>query len=226
MFDKLKKAFSRNSRDSAEARPSQLSDPVSEWATAQGFAVKAQSNSKDGLALQGKVEGRPWRIEIGKPVRDYIVGEELRARADLGIDENLAALVINRPLKDALEKKAYSMITDTLQTTADPSLPEEMRWLAMYDEVGWDALPNPFWHRYSVLSDKREHAMAWMQPGLAQLLMDWPVPAPEASVPFMVLLLRGKAYMRMQYEPAVMSTLQHAAAIFTSACESALKIRA
>jgi hypothetical protein len=224
MFDKLKKAFSRDAKDT-EGRPSQLTGPVSEWATAQGFAVKSQPNSKDGLALQGKVEGRPWRIEIGKPVRKYIEGEELRARAELGIDENLSVLVINRPLKDALEKQAYSMFTDTLQTTADPSLPEEMRWLSMYDEVGWDALPNPFWHRYSVLSDKREHAIAWIQPDLANLLMDWPQPGPEASVPFMVLLLRGKAYMRMQYQPAAMPTLQHAAAIFTRACESAIKIR-
>jgi hypothetical protein len=38
---------------------------------------------------------------------------------------------MNRPLKEALEKRACEKYTDTLQTTADPSLPEEMRWLAM-----------------------------------------------------------------------------------------------
>jgi len=36
------------------------------------------------------------------------------------------------------------------------------------------------------------------------------------------MLLRGKAYLRMQYTPANMPTLEHAAIIFTSACESAL----
>ena len=227
MFDKLRKAFLGSGKEAAaETRPSQLTNPVSEWAAAHGFAVAHQSTPGQSLALKGKVEGRPWRIEIGKPVRKYIHGEELRARAELGIDENLAALVMNRKLKDTLERQAYSMITDTLQTTADPSLPEEMRWLAMYEEVGWEKLPNPFWHRYSVLSDKREHAMQWVDEHLAALLMDWPEPSPSLETPFMVLLLRGKGYMRMQYEPADMPTLQHAAAIFTAACESALRIRA
>ena len=54
------------------------------------------------------------------------------------------------------------VVTDTLQTTADPNLPEEMRWLAMYDEVGWDSLPRPFWERYAILADQRENALAFM----------------------------------------------------------------
>jgi hypothetical protein len=76
------------------------------------------------------------------------------------------------------------------------------------------------------LSDKREHAMQWVDERFAALLMDWPAPGPSPETPFMVLLLRGKGYMRMQYEPADMPTLQHASAIFTAACESALRIRA
>jgi hypothetical protein len=53
-------------------------------------------------------------------------------------------------------------------------------------------------------------------------MMDWPDPAPTAEVPFMILLLRGKAYLRMEYTPANVATLQHASVIFTRACESAL----
>ena len=114
------------------------------------------------------------------------------------------------------------MYTDTLQTTADPSLPEEMRWLAMYPEVGWDGLPPAFWARYAVLADRREHALAWLDSSLADLLMSWPEPAPNDQVPFMLMLLRGKAYLRMQYTPADMPTLEHATLVFTSACESAV----
>jgi hypothetical protein len=39
----------------------------------------------------------------------------------------------------------------------------------------------------------------------------------------MMLLLRGKAYLRMEYTPPDLLTLQHAALIFTTACEAALK---
>jgi hypothetical protein len=38
----------------------------------------------------------------------------------------------------------------------------------------------------------------------------------------MLLLLQGKAYLRMQYTPADLPTLQHAALVFTRACEAAL----
>ena len=225
MFDKLKKAFSREAKAAAsEGPPSQISQlhaPVSEWAAAQGFAVSMHGAGQT-LKMQGKVGGKPWLMEVGAPSRNYIRGEEVRARAELGLNEDLAVMIINRPLKEALEAKAYGMITNELQTTADPNLPEEMRWLAMYDEVGWDSLPMPFWQRYSVLTDVRENALAWVDPQFAELLLDWPEPAPSREVPFMLLLLRGKAYMRMEYSPADMPTFRHAAAIFQCACESAV----
>jgi hypothetical protein len=53
-------------------------------------------------------------------------------------------------------------------------------------------------------------------------MLDWPEPSPSTEVPFMILVLRGKAYLRMEYRPADTATLQHAARIFTSACESAV----
>jgi hypothetical protein len=221
MFDRLKRAFSREAKPS-ELPPSQLMPgPASEWAAHQGFSLSIL-DAGQGAVVEGNVSGKPWRMELGKPTRNYIRGEELRARAELGLSDDLAVMIMNRPLKEALERKAYSMITDTLQTTADPNLPEEMRWLAMYDEVGWDSLPPEFWSRYAVLADRREHALAWIDPTFAEQLLNWPIPAPSAETPFMILLLRGKAYLRMEYSPAEMSTLQYAAQVFTSACESAV----
>ncbi len=194
---------------------------MSEWAATQGFAFSLDGTGS-GIALEGKVSGKPWRLQLGRPTRNYILGQEVRARAELGVQDDVAVLVINRPLKEALEKQAYQIYTDPLQTSVEPSLPEEMRWLAMFDEVGWPGLPTEFWQRFSVLTDKRENALAWVDPTLAKMLLNWPEPAPPAEVPFMILLLRGKAYLRMEYRPADLSTLQHAALIFTSCCESAL----
>jgi hypothetical protein len=224
MFDRIKKAFHREPKDSSEASLSSLlgNGPVSEWAASRGMSYSTGSLGRTAT-VQGKISGRPWRMEIGRPSRDYISGEELRARAELGVDDDVGAMVINRPLKEALERRAYSMITDTLQTTADPRLPEEMRWLAMYDEIGWEGPPEPFWFRYAVLADSRENAVAWVDEALIRLLMAWPQPGPDAQVPFMIVLLRGKAYLRMQYQPNDTRTLDHATAIFTRACENALR---
>ena len=225
MFERIKKAFSREPKDDAKETvgpPSQMTaGAISEWASTRGFGF---SNSVTGgaLGLEGRILGKRWRMELGRPSRNFIRGEELRGRAEIGIDEDAAVLVLNRTLKEALDKQAYSIYTDHLQTSVDPNLPEEMRWLAMYDEVGWDGLPQAFWDRYAVLADRRENALAWIDPGLAAVMLDWPTPGPTAETPFMLMLLRGKGYLRMEYDPPNMATLQHAALVFTSACESAL----
>lgn len=224
MFERLKKVFSATDKPEGAAdslAAGALAGPVAEWAAAQGLSCVAAPDGK-GFVMSGKVAGKPWKLERGRSSRDYIHGEELKARAELQINEDAVVLVINRLLKEALEKHAYEMYTDTLQTTADPKLPEEMRWLAMYEEVGWDTLSPAFWERYAVLADERRHAEVLIDVNLAALMMSWPEPAPDAQVPFVLMLLRGKSYLRMQYSPADVPTLAHAAMIFTTACESAL----
>jgi hypothetical protein len=228
MFERIRKAFARDAQPAARsAAPDTAASasafaPVSEWASTQGMSFNSPA-AGTGFQLEGRCGGKPLRLELGRSSRKYILGEELRGRAELGIDPDVLVVLLNRPLKDALEKQAYALFTDTLQTSVDPNLPEEMRLLAMHEEVGWDSLPRAFWSRYALVSDSREHAQAWLDPTLAQQLMEWPAPAPSSTVPFMLLLLRGKAYLRMQHGPQLhMPTLQHAASVFTSACESAL----
>ncbi len=211
MFDPFKKAFGASA----------ASDAVSVWAKAQGFTCNRLGEGK-GFSIAGRIGNKPWRLERSHSVRAYIQGDELRARAELKVDEEVAVLIMNRSLKEMLEKQAYALYTDTLQTTVDPKLAEEMRWLAMYREVGWEGLSPAFWARYSVLTDKRAHALAWLDESLTDLLMSWPEPAPDAQIPFMLMLMRGKGYLRMQYTPADVQTLAHATLIFTRACESAL----
>jgi len=217
MFERLKRVFAPSAASLAVGP----ADVVSEWAGTHGFSYSIQGKDR-GLVLSGKIRGKPWKLESGASSRDYIRGEELRARAELGVDGDISVLLMNRPLKEALEKRAYAIYTDTLQTTADPSLPEEMRWLAMYQEFGWNSLVPDFWERYTVLADQRDNALAWIDSNLAELLLHWPQPGVDAQTPFILMLLRGKAYLRMEYSPGDTATLQHAAVIFTSACEAAL----
>jgi hypothetical protein len=194
---------------------------VSEWAPRQGLAFSERGDG-EGFSLTGTIAGKAWKIECGTPSRDFIHGEELRARAALELDGEVSVLVFNRPLKEHLEKKAYRIYTNMLQTSVDPLLTEEMRWLAMYQEVGWGSMNPAFWSRYSVLASRRDDAIVWLEPALSNLLLHWPEPAPQVTTPFMLMLLRGKVYLRMEYAPSDLPTLQHAAAVFTHACQSAL----
>lgn len=222
MFDRIRKAISGEAKPeaAAPAGPPRLG-AVSEWAASQGFEFSTDEPSAI-FTLDGTVGGRPWRLEAGKPTRKYIQGGELRIRCDLGVNPEVLVLMLNRPLKDALEKQAYALYTDSLQTQMDPNLPEEMRLLSMFEERGWDALPRIFWSRYSVVSDEKEHAVSWVDPALAKQLLEWPAPAPSINVPFILMLLRGKAYLRMQQDASQLPAVQHAIAVYTTACETAL----
>jgi hypothetical protein len=196
------------------------SSKVSEWASMQGLNFAQRSDGRGGYQVEGKVGGKLWRIEQGAPSRDFIQGSELRARAELGVREDLAVMIISRQLKNDLDKRAFALYTDSLQTIADPHLPEEMRWLSIYEEVGWESLGVPFLNNYAILADTREHAMAWISQELADSLMAWPDLDPKS--PKILMLLRGKAYLRMQYTEGDMPTLEHATTLFTTACELAL----
>ena len=218
MFERVKRGLfpapSKPGRRSASAA-------VSEWALRQGLAFSERGDGQ-GYSLTGTISGKAWKIECGAPSRDFVRGEELRARAELDLDGEVSVLVFNRPLKESLEKRAYRIYTNMLQTSVGPLLTEEMRWLAMYQEVGWASMTPAFWSRYSVLASRRDDAIVWLEPALSNLLLHWPEPAPQVTTPFMLMLLRGKVYLRMEYAPSDLPTLQHAAAIFTRACQSAL----
>ena len=221
MFDRLKKTLSKEALPPVLPTAPGVDEQLIVWGEARGLQAAPTKDGK-GFSMTGTTSNKPWTLECGRSSRDYIRGDELRARADLKVNDDAFVLIMNRPLKDALETRAYEMYTDTLQTTAHPSLPEEMRWLAMYPEADWPAMPRPFWNRYVALSDQLEHAVAWIDKDLMRLLVSWPEPGPDDQVPFILMVLRGKAYLRMQYMPDDMVTLEHATKIFTKACSSAI----
>ena len=75
---------------------------------------------------------------------------------------------------------------------------------------------------YSVLAERKEQGQGWLQPQLVEMLLNWPDPAPDAQIPFTLMILRGKAYLRMQYEATGSAVLEHVVDIFELACELGL----
>lgn len=189
-----------------------------EWASRH--ELSADSGRAPIIGLSGHVCGKPYRMEIGPSTRDFITGEEVRARSDLGIDPEMAVIVIDRRLKVALEERAYSMFTDGDQTALQPVLNEEMRWLAAYDEVGWAGAPPGYWERYSVLAARRQIAQAWLDQELAAKLIT--VHLLSNAAPFTLVLMRGKCYLRAQRPDTSPSGLSPLIATFRTACEQAV----
>ncbi len=191
------------------------------WAKSVGASVSQRGNGLPNLG--GTLLGKPWRMEIGRSSRDYIKGNEIRMRAELGVNEDAVALVMTRELKDKLEKAAYSLYTDPLQTTVDPNLPEEMRWLAMFQEFGWPEVGVEFFDEFAVLADARGRAMDFLSNALAQQFVQCNRRNEEGKqLPLVVMVMRGKAYLRTVHEPANLATVAAAHALFASACAAAL----
>jgi hypothetical protein len=229
MFESIKNALGFGSHPKADkaTKPGIFpgaslspSSKVSEWASMQGLGFSQRADGRGGYQMEGKIGDKPWRMEQGKPSRDFIKNSELRARAELGIREGVAVMVMSRQLKNELDKRAFALYTDSLQTVVDANLPEEMRWLSIYEEMGWESLGGAFLNNYAILAADRETAMAWISPELVSLLMAWPEHNP--ATPKILMILRGKAYLRMQYTDGDIPTLEHATTVFTTACELAL----
>ena len=183
-----------------------------------------RKNSAVSFGIQGKLSDKPWKLERAVASRNYMSGEEIRGRADIAINPQANIVIMNTPLKELLEKRAYALYTDSVETHASPTLMEEMRWLALYPEVGWEKLPVPFWRRYAVMASDRAQAISWVTPELADLLTSWPDSATDANVPFILMVMRGKAHLRMQLTPTNEKTLDHVSRVFLAAAQSATDV--
>jgi hypothetical protein len=190
------------------------------WTREHGIFL-GRSDTGRALTLSGVDGQTAWRGEIGASNRDFIHGAELRLRAELGLDPGVFVLVINRPLRAALERLAYSQFTDSLQTSVDSSLTEELRWLAMYEEKGWADLPDAFVERYAILARDAGEARAYVSDELIACMTGWPSPPMTAEHALMLIVQRGKAYLRMEYLPEPIEVLQHALRTHAVLCRAA-----
>lgn len=202
------------------------SAPLAKWA--HDHALSFNPRVGGAYALAGRWQDRPVRIQCLETSRPFIQGMELMARADLGLKQEGNVVVMNRRLKEVLEAQSralYSHYTDDLQTMAGV-VPDEVRWLSMYRDASWAGPDRGFWARYAVLTDAPEMARRWIDSETEQRLMDWPEPVSDET-PVMLMLQRGKTYMRMQIDrKGDTGTALHAFGLFDRASQRALEMAA
>jgi hypothetical protein len=196
---------------------------VAEWATGRGFGFK-RVRGEAGFVIDGPLEGKPWRIEWGVPQRDYILGNELRLRMELDLSADAQMLLLARPLMEALERKTFEEFTDNVQTQIGAKSPEEMRWLVMFPKINLSTLKT-LRARFGAVASSPEAGLAWITGPLADaierqaasgFLRDEP--------PFVLMTLRGRAYLRMQLLTPNVSDIEAALALFETAVARALSV--
>ena len=236
MFEKIKNLFGKSEAvDATDSERGSLASasPIESdeyamskeaWAAAENFAkarklVFAPRPGQRGYTLDGQVQGKAYKIERGSPSRQYVQGVELRARCDLGVSPNAVLMVVNRHLKKSLDENTYSAFTDTMETMVNSNMPEEVMWMTMYGEVGWPELGERFVNDYCILAERRDQAHAVVTPEFVKLLETWP--NPRMTKPTLFMLMRGRLYLRMQFDDDSF-TLEHAIDAFELLCNSVL----
>ena len=167
---------------------------VRRWAENMGhrFAV---GRGGEGFVVEPLTDGFSFRIEWGPSQRNYIDGQELRVRADVGPATDVQMLVATQQLMERLERDVFEQYTEGTETRIDDQTPEEMRWVVLYPQVPGKVL-GALRERFGLLSNRPRASTLWLEEGLAGPLaksMAWHDPV----VPMVLVVQRGRFVLRI-----------------------------
>ena len=216
MFESIKRFFS------TRATGRNLGEAI-EWAERSGHDIR-RAKGDEGFVIDGAFQGKPWRMEWGPAQRAYIEGHELRMRMELHLPPDQQMLLLSRSLTDSLERQTYEQFIDTVQTRIDTQTPEEVRWLVMFPKIDFSGL-NALGTRFEAVASQPEVGLSWIEGPLASrlerearqgLLLDDP--------PFVLMTLRGRAYMRLQMTTPAATDIASALVLFETAAAQAIRV--
>lgn len=195
-----------------------------EWARAGGHRF-AMSRGGEGFVIESAAGPAGWRAEWGPSQRDYIVGPELRVRAEIDEAGDLQMLLLTRALVGELEHEVYEQSTEGNQTRIDDRTPEEMRWLVLYPRMPRSAMAATLRERFAVLASRPSAAPMWLDGPLAELLeasTAWLDPA----APLVMVVQRGRFVLRLAQAEPSLTVLKAAVVLAAAASASARRVGA
>ncbi len=195
---------------------------VSAWAREQGFVFKQVPESA-GFAIDGRFDEQPWRLEWGPPQRRYVRSRELRIRMELSLQQEKQMMVLSRSLLDLLEQETFDDFTQGTQTYVGSSVPEEMRWLAMWPRASLSG-QRELRQQFAALGVMPEVAGSWVEGPLAAQLLLARHGLLRAQPPFMLMCHRGRLYLRMELGEVGVAELAEAVEIFAVAAQQVLRL--
>jgi hypothetical protein len=190
------------------------------WAKERGFPCK-RVREGEGYVVEGHMHGQAWRLEWGDPQRAYLLDRELRLRMDLKLPQAMQMLVTSRSLAEELEQAAYALFTQGMQTTIDSGMPEEMRWLAMFPKISLPSMKS-LRQRYVAVAAAPEPLQYWLDGELGERLREASDVWLPADVPFVLMTLRGRLYLRLESLAPQADLLDGVVVLFEAAARRSL----
>lgn len=182
------------------------------WAKAEGYTFKRVKHKTGGGYV---VEtGRGWRVELGPSQRPYVVGKELRFRADTGLSPDVQLIMVTKVLQQVLESDVFSRFTNAMQTQIDNTMPDEMRWLAMHQRVSLSAAP-VLSKRFVVFCNADAVAHMWMDASTVQALEQAATTWWTDGLMFVLTANRGILTIRMAGDTVTQPQLKMVGELFS-----------
>jgi hypothetical protein len=193
----------------------------------EGIVAWAQSNNStfrgaqdDGFVIDGRLDPTAWRLEWGPSQRPYIAGNELRLRADTGVETELQLLVLSRTLQEHLEKSIFEQYVEDVQTRIDNQTPPEMRWLVMFPKLPSSDM-GALRDHFVAVGNAKSWLQAWLRGGLSQALA---LRATQSSLPLVLMIGRGRLMLRTALDVPTVPELQRVLALFETALREARRV--
>jgi len=200
------------------------SGALAAWAKQQGHTFR-RTRDPEGFAIEGRRDGRAWRLEWGPSQRDYIVGNELRLRMELGLPPDLQLLLMTQPLQQQLEHETFEHFTQHNQTQMGDSMTEEIRWLVLFPKIDLRSF-KPLRVHFGGVSSLPADGPAWLEGPLADALARASEGLLRDAPPFVLMTVRGRAYLRLQLVAPDVDAIGAALELFDSAADAALRVGA
>ena len=167
--------------------------PMKAWAALRGMEVRSVRDG-EGCLVEPGVPHPLWRIEWGASQRSYIEPRELRIIGDVGTPKELMALLLTRPLMEAMEKRVFEQYVEDVQTRLDTETPAEMRWLVLYTKLP-AAEMGRLRDRYAAVCSVKQWATQWLAGALNDALAAT-LQSTDAEVPMVLMIARGRLTLR------------------------------
>jgi hypothetical protein len=213
MLEGIKRLFS-----GAPAEPVKGWEGIAPWAESKQYTFRGVQN--EGFVIDGRLSATPWRLEWGPSQRPYIHGQELRIRAELGLNAELQVVLMNRELQESMEKAVFEQYVEGVQTRIDNQTPPEMRWLVMFPKLPGSEMPT-LRERYIALSSIKGWLQQWLEGPLSQAVAALRI-APE--VPLVLMIGRGRLMLRTALAEADIEALLVWLRLFETAMREARRV--
>lgn len=213
MLDGLKRLFSRGT---GSARS--WADLV-EWAESKGHVFRPV-REEEGFVIEGRLGALPWRLEWGPSQRPYVVGHELRLRAELGLPAEVQALVLDRALQAAMERAVFDQYVEGVQTRIDNQTPPEMRWLVMFPKLAGSELA-ALRDRYAAVGPSKSWLQSWLEGPLTAALATAPL---VDAQPLVLMISRGRLTLRTALSDPLAQDLEVWLRVFHTALREARRV--